>query len=161
MATLVAGFGYPLHVAPYFTNGNYQYLTMLVAYKKAEEVPFYLKLKVNPYKKDIRVEMDGWLSHQRPQLPNQGDDNYDRRDRGRRSQRDHHGGARDNSSRRPLVRRRNRGQEGSRGQRNDDNRSSTGLNRTRIAQGWIDDLRVKLIATGLLLGEDQAQQGGI
>lgn len=34
MCTLVAGFGYPLRVAPYFQNGNYEYLTMFVACKK-------------------------------------------------------------------------------------------------------------------------------
>ncbi|KAF3335236.1 Gag-Pol polyprotein [Carex littledalei] len=59
MCTLVSGFGYPLRVAPYFHNGNYEYLTMFVACKKPEKIPFHLKLKVNPYKKKVRVEIDG------------------------------------------------------------------------------------------------------
>ncbi|KAF3339538.1 Gag polyprotein [Carex littledalei] len=161
MATLVAGFGYPLRVAPYFTNGNYQYLTMLVACKKAEEVPFFLKLKVNPYKTNIRVEMEGWLSNQRPPPPNYGNDTTDRRYRGRNRQRDNTSGTRDNSPRRSPPARRNRDQERNRGQRNDGNRSSAGSNRTRAAHDWIVDLKRKLIETGLLTGEVQTQQGGM
>lgn len=163
MATLVAGFGYPLRVAPYINNGNYHYLTMLVACKKAEEVPFYLKLNVNPRKKDIRVQLEGWLSHQRdqpPQPPYHGDDNQDRRDRGRREQRDRSGGARFHSPRRSPVGRRHRDQDGGRYQRNDGSHSSIGSNRSRAAQDWIDDLRVKLVAAGLLQDEGQVQQGG-
>lgn len=80
----LAGFGYPLRVAPYFTNGNYQYLTMLVACKKPGKIPLNLKLRVNPYKKTVRLELDGWLINQGPPPPPpQGGDNNDRRDRGR------------------------------------------------------------------------------
>ncbi|KAF3325454.1 Gag polyprotein [Carex littledalei] len=161
MATLVAGFGYPLRVAPYFTNGNYQYLTMLVACKKAEEVPFFLKLKVNPYSTNIRVELEGWLSNQRPPPPNHGNDTTDRRDRGRSMQRDNNSGTRDHSPRRSPMERRNRDQERNRGQRNEGNRSSAGSNRTRAAQDWIFDLKRKLVESGLLTGELQTQQGGM
>lgn len=86
MATLVAGFGYPLRVAPYFTNGNYEYLTMLVATKAAAKIPFRLKLKVHPHKKDIKVKLDGWLQHQGDHALYSGDNNNGRRERGRRDQ---------------------------------------------------------------------------
>ncbi|KAF3338319.1 Zinc finger protein GIS2 [Carex littledalei] len=90
MCTLVSGFGYPLRVAPYFQNGNYEYLTMFVACKKPDKIPFHLKLKVNPYKKLIRVEIDGWLDNQGPPPPpqNRGGGHDDRRYRGRGDHRD-------------------------------------------------------------------------
>ncbi|KAF3325380.1 Gag polyprotein [Carex littledalei] len=75
MCTLVSGFGYPLRVAPYFNNGNYEYLTMLVACKKPGGIPLNLKLRVNPYKTTVRVEMEGWLTNQGPPPPPNGGNN--------------------------------------------------------------------------------------
>src|SRR5664279_4831727 len=91
MCTLVAGFGYPLRIAPYFQNGNYEFLTMFVACKKPEKIPFKLKLKVHPNKKTVRVEMTGWLDNHGPPPPppHQGGGNQDdRRGRGGREPRD-------------------------------------------------------------------------
>lgn len=69
---LLNGFGYPLRIAPYFSNGNYEYLTILVATKDAGEVPFNLDLKVNPHQKDIRIVMDGWITRDNPPPPHHG-----------------------------------------------------------------------------------------
>ncbi|KAF3325446.1 Zinc knuckle [Carex littledalei] len=140
MMTLVSGFGYPLRTAPYFTNGNYEYLTMLVACKKAEDVPFNLKLRVNPQRKDVRVVLDGWLSNQGPYHS-------------------HHSGG---TERRPRGRSLHRG-EGSRGRQNqtipEAHRGSArrgerehGQDRISSSEGsnWVNNLRNALLQAGIL-----------
>ncbi|KAF3339240.1 Gag-Pol polyprotein [Carex littledalei] len=158
MATLVSGFGYPLRVAPYFTNGNYQFLTMLVATKAAAEIPFWLKLKVHPHKKDVRVEIDGWLENQGPYPPNQGGNNNARRDRGRRDHRNDRR-ERQNPARGSPQGRHDRGRVENRGSRNDRNHSSSGSNWTRPVQAWVERLREQLSNAGLLTGEEQTKVG--
>ncbi|KAF3338480.1 Gag polyprotein [Carex littledalei] len=160
MATLVAGFGYPLRVAPYFTNGNYDYLTMLIACKDPEEVPFNLNLNVNPHEKDIRVELDGWLKHTRAPRTNQGGGSRQiRRDRdggnrGRGGQSHLGGGNIRNTARRLPEGHRNGG-----GDRNRDNRlergnSSEGSNWSRPIFSWIQNLKERLVKAGIVNGTD-------
>ncbi|KAF3336448.1 Gag polyprotein [Carex littledalei] len=154
MCTLVSGFGYPLRVAPYFQNGNYEYLTMFVACKKPEKIPFHLKLKVNPYKKKIRVEIDGWLDNQGPPPPpqNRGGGQDDRRYRGRGDHRD--GDPRDghNQQDASVNGGRDRGREQNRAQNRGPRheRSSSGSNWGRTASPWVEKLRTQLLQAGIL-----------
>ncbi|KAF3319883.1 hypothetical protein FCM35_KLT21857 [Carex littledalei] len=147
MLTLAAGFGYPLRVAPYFTNGNYEYLTMLVATSDPKEIPFYLQLKVNPYEKEVRVEIDGWMMNERPPPPNQrrGRTSDDRRSQPK-------GNPREGPSNPEGGRR--RGTDRNREQQDDMAISSSGSNRTRSAyawmQNWLSNLKKALIAAGIL-----------
>lgn len=147
MLTLVSGFGYPLRFAPYFTNGNYEYLTMLVATKDEGQVPFNLDLSVNPHQKDVRVELDGWLDNDFPSPPNQGGDQSGGR---RRIQRRPAGEGPSNMAQRPPMERGNRGNADIRGQREGRDNSSAGSNWIRPVNNWIDQLREKLIETGIL-----------
>ncbi|KAF3331832.1 hypothetical protein FCM35_KLT03238 [Carex littledalei] len=151
----VKRFGYPLRVAPYFTNGNYEYLTMLIATKSPEEIPFHLQFIVNPYEKEVRVEIDGWLMNERPPPPNQrrstaGDGRGgQQRGMGRRGPSNYDGG-------------RHRGNDGNRDHRDDMALSSSGSNRTRSAQAWMQDwlqnLKRALIEVGILKETPQEEQ---
>lgn len=147
MLTMVSGFGYPLRFAPYFTNGNYEYLTMLVATKDAGQVPFNLDLSMNPHQKDVRVELDGWLDNDFPPPPNQGGGQSGGR---RRFQRRPAGEGPSNMARRPPMERGNRGNTDIRRQREGRDNSSAGSNWIRPVNNWIDQLREKLIESGIL-----------
>lgn len=155
MLTLVSGFGYPLRIAPYFINGNYEYLTMLIATSDSEEVPFHLQLKVNPFEKEVRVEMDGWLMNERPPPPNhrRGRANEGRGGQQRGLERggpSHHGGAR------------RRDNDRNRAHRDDMAISSSGSNRSRSAmewmQDWIQNLKRALIEAGFLKETSQEEK---
>lgn len=152
MCTLVSVFGYPLHVAPYFVNGNYEYLTMFVACKKPEKIPFHLKLRVNPHKKKIRVEITGWLDNQAPPPPppHRGGGQEDERNRGRDEQGESQYRGRRNQYRDPPEERRNRGGDGNRGSRYRRDPSSSGSNWNRTASPWVENLRKKLMEEGIL-----------
>ncbi|KAF3323015.1 hypothetical protein FCM35_KLT13004 [Carex littledalei] len=160
MATLVSGFGYPLRVAPYFTNGNYDYLTMFIACKDPEEVPFNLNLNVNPYEKDIRVELDGWLKHARAPRTNQGGGprqirrDRDGGDRGRGGQGHLGGGNIRNPARRLPEGHRNEGGDRNRGNRYERGNSSEGSNWSRPIFSWIHNLRERLVQAGIVNGAD-------
>ncbi|KAF3338800.1 Gag-Pol polyprotein [Carex littledalei] len=157
LTTLVSGFGYPLRFAPYITNGNYEYLTMLVATKDAAHVPFNLDLSVNPYQKDVRVDIDGWIHHEFPPPPNQGSDHSGGRRRGQR--RGNPGGGPSSQNRTPPVGIRARANGHFRGYGDGRDTSSAGSNWTRPMNEWVDELREKLIAAGILsegaLGEQR------
>lgn len=146
---LVFGFGYPLRFAPYFTNGNYEYLTILVATRDAAEVPFNLDLAVNPHQKDVRVELDGWLRHDFPPPPNQGGGGQ-ARDTNRDQRRGNNGAGPSNHARRSPVGGRNRGNADNRMQRDGRDNSSAGSNWTRPVYNWVDELRKNLIAAGII-----------
>lgn len=147
MQTLVAGFGYPLRFAPYFTNGNYEYLTMLVATRDAGQVPFNLDLVVNPHQKDVRVELDGWLNNDFPPPPTQGGGHRDGRRRNFRRSADE---GPSNQARRSPTGRDNRGIGDVRMHRDARDNSSAGSNWTRPINNWIDQLREQLIEAGIL-----------
>ncbi|KAF3336972.1 Gag-Pol polyprotein [Carex littledalei] len=152
MCTLVSGFGYPLRVAPYFHNGNYEYLTMFVACKKPEKIPFHLKLRVNPYKKKVRVEIDGWLDNQGPPPPPQNrgghSDNRRHRDGGHhREDAPRNGHHQQDGS---VNGQRDRGRASSRGPRHHRTPSSSGSNWDRAAAPWMDNLRRQLLAAGVI-----------
>ena len=69
--TLVAGFGIPLEVAPYFSNGNYNTLRMLIACGAPNTIPRHLWLSVEPICRIVDVEIEGWDDeHARPPSPN-------------------------------------------------------------------------------------------
>lgn len=145
MCTLVSGFGYPLRVAPYFNNGNYEYLTMLIVCKKPGKIPLNLKLRVNPYKKKVRVELDGLLMNQGPPPPpNGGNNNGDQR--GRSAQRDGRARFREGQPNRSAENYGRRGRDDHRAQRAERGQSSSGSNWTNMANQWINDLRNKLEA---------------
>lgn len=145
MCTLVSGFGYPLRVAPYFNNGNYEYLPMLIVCKKTGKIPLNLKLRVNPYKKKVRVELDGWLMNQGPPPPpNGGNNNGDQR--GRSAQRDGRARFREGQPNRSPKNYGRRGRDDHRAQRAERGQSSSGSNWTNMANQWINDLRNKLEA---------------
>ena len=57
---MVAGFGYPLRTAPYFINGNYEELRMLIACRHPTDIPKYIHLTDEPYGATIDVILQGW-----------------------------------------------------------------------------------------------------
>ncbi|KAF3336494.1 Zinc knuckle [Carex littledalei] len=152
MCTLVSGFEYPLRIAPYFNNGNYEYLTMLVACKKASKIPFNLKLRVKPHKKKVRVEIDGWLANQGPPPPPNGGNNTGG-PRGRSPHREGRARYRQSQGSMSPVNydRRNRGAQ--RSPRAERMHSSSGSNRTTVQDQWLTTLRYQLEAAGAPIGE--------
>lgn len=58
--TLIAGFGYPLRIAPYFSNNNYGTLRMLIACGPPNTIPRQLWVTVDPIRKIVDVEVEGW-----------------------------------------------------------------------------------------------------
>lgn len=58
---IVSGFGYPLKVAPYLVNGNYQFLRVFVACKDPGKIQKNLLLAVEPSGTKIQIELEGWM----------------------------------------------------------------------------------------------------
>jgi hypothetical protein len=59
--TLVAGFGYPIKIAPFFSNGNYDSLRLLIACGPPPTIPEQLWVTIDPELKIVDVEIEGWL----------------------------------------------------------------------------------------------------
>ena len=60
LRTMVSAFGYPLRTLPYFMNGNYQDLRMLIACRHPADIPRYIHLTDEPYGATIDVILEGW-----------------------------------------------------------------------------------------------------
>lgn len=58
--TLIAGFGFPLAISPYFSNNNYSTLRMLIACGAPNTIPRHLWLSVEPVCRIVDVEIEGW-----------------------------------------------------------------------------------------------------
>lgn len=69
VATLISGFGYPIRVAPYFSNGNFEYLKVFVACKSTAKIPYHLNLTVDPYSTKPYVELEGWMPSREGRVP--------------------------------------------------------------------------------------------
>lgn len=69
IATLISGFGYPIRVAPYFSNGNSEFLRVFVARKSTAKIPYYLNLTVDPYSTKPAVELEGWMPSREGRFP--------------------------------------------------------------------------------------------
>lgn len=69
--TLTAGFGFPLAIAPYFSNNNYSTLRVLISCRAPNTIPRHLWLSVEPVCRIVDVEIEGWEdTHARPPPPN-------------------------------------------------------------------------------------------
>lgn len=58
--TLIAGFGFPLEIAPYFSNNNYNTLRLLIACGAPNTIPRHVWLSVEPICRIVDVEIEGW-----------------------------------------------------------------------------------------------------
>lgn len=56
---MIAGFGYPMRIAPYF-HDNYDVLRILIACGAPNTIPRHFWLTVEPNRKIIDVEVEGW-----------------------------------------------------------------------------------------------------
>ena len=59
--TLVAGFGYPLRIAPFIVNGNFGTLRVLILCGPPTSIPLHLWVKIGVLSKEVDVEIEGWI----------------------------------------------------------------------------------------------------
>lgn len=69
LTSIVSGFGYLLRVAPFFVNGNYDTLQVLVACRDLLSIPRGIMLTDEPHATMIQVELQGWMQGEGGRLP--------------------------------------------------------------------------------------------
>ncbi|KAF3339108.1 Zinc knuckle [Carex littledalei] len=79
VSQLVCGFGQLERIAPYFTNGNYDELRVLVGCYHPMKIPPYVTATADPHSVTVQLELEGWLHNEalRTDTPYTGGEDMD------------------------------------------------------------------------------------